>query len=460
MKFWKRSEKGFSLPFAVAVAAGGAILLLGLSKVLNMNTHQAVYLNGMREAFRLAESGLNSMVGQLVVNPGLSTSDTLWYTGNPTPISGQGEYQNYVIRRDAPIPNGYYIVTCATRTISGKKFAVRLHSYVAISNASEYLIAVTDAATITDGIDASSGKVYAPKLTFMTDKPAVQTKVKAAEYVETVTPNPVNPADIVITENSGQPLKLPYRITFPQVLDSDIDRYTTLAHATGTASGWVHEKCSFTGDVFPPGYYGGQDLLDSYPSSKHTDFNEDHVYYCHNDITFNGDVTVHGQVLFVTTNTIYIGGNLRKATGAIPGAGSSVNHISSSTAHEAVLITRKNVIVNTAFYPAPYTVALHLTQTIEAMVLAPHGTFKANTYPDPNGGFNEIHGDLKFRFKGSMVTGSNPNFATTFLDAFGGTPARTYEYDEDLLNFPPPYMPALADIRFSIEDTVDTPNAF
>lgn len=461
-------ENGFTLAFAAFIAAAMAILLLGISRMVTVNNRQAVYLDNMREVFRLAETGMNTMVGKLIVNPSLSLSSTQWYTEAPTGYGG-GEYQNYVTRRNIPIPNGYYIVTTATKSVGGlssKKYAVRLHAYVAISNAAEYLLAVSDKASIGDGTDAATGKVYAPVVNFQVVNGLPRTKLADVQYVNQIQVNNTVAATVNTTEvriNCDgpysanpciQPTQLAYRITFPQVLDSDALYYQEIAHATGTATNWVHEKCVWVSsdNIYPPGYVGS--AIAGYPDNyaKHTSTNADHVYYCHNNMYVAG--TVFGQVIFVTTNTIFISSDLVKSTSlSFPGEGSTSAYASSSTAHQAVLITRHDVIISTGFW-GPYVAGQFKTQRIEAMVLAPHGTLGVVEYQDPNPVTNlnnEIHENLQLKYKGSLVVGSNPEPGNVFQ---GGTPPREYQYDTDFRDHPPPYLPALADIHYVFEETI------
>ena len=81
--------------------------------------------------------------------------------------------------------NGYYIVSSATQSVSGKKYACRLHTYAQISNVSDYFAAVNGPLMITHGVDAANGQVYGLSINFKTDGPiGTQTIVRKAEFVK------------------------------------------------------------------------------------------------------------------------------------------------------------------------------------------------------------------------------------------------------------------------------------
>lgn len=469
MKKIKFFERGISLAFVVIMAASMGILMIAVSDTLKYVSNQHNYLANMDRAMRASETGLNSALGYLLLNPGSVPANGDFYPSPNNPgVDSSTNFSYWIAKRSTPTIDSYYIVVSATNTYYGKKYWMMLHSYVRVSNTGDYLMAIADEVNILDGTDASNGKVYAPKLSFDISKPGRTTRVKRAEYVdEPLSPlagsgNYVNPGTnngkIEITEPSGvyRPVKLPFRLLFPQVLDTDIDTFKEKAHV-GTAN--QHIKCNFSGEIFPPGYAGGQLTNDTYPSAYtapalgwHTNDNLDKVYYCPENMYIRGEV--YGQVIFVTTNTIFITGDLIKHPDIvppidIPGEG----FVSSSTAHEAILVTRQNVMISNNFYGAWGSRSpAGAQQKIEAFILAPHGTFSAVQYTDPvpaTNANNEFHDNLELVFKGSMILSVQPQ---TFSVVFA---TRSYTYDDDLRNHPPPYMPALAQIIVSQEQIMN-----
>jgi hypothetical protein len=454
-----KKEQGFTIALAMIVAIVLGVLVLAMANTMQTNARQQVYFNSMNHTYRAAESGLNKTIGQLSVNPSIYLTDPQFSNLQKGP---EGEYQVSVDRRDLPnAKNIYYITTTATQEIGGKKYSAKLHSYVQISNVSDYFAAINGECIISHPTNIGQGKVYGLKLTFDYDRnPATKTFVQRAEFVKSDDPvaDPhLRPAlpwdgtmrdDIQISDPADNlPVQLDYPLLFPQLLNSDILHYATVAHADMSDQTVGHQKCQFSGDIFPPGYWtadGAAMSGDLYP--KHTASNGDHVYFCNGNITQLEGV-VHGQVLFVAMGDIHITGNLQSASlddsVALPGAGSASVNIGSSTAHQAVLMTcgeNKNIYIDPSFLAsAPATPQ---TQIVQGLFMAPHGTITPQPY-DPN-----WETKLNLAFTGSLILRSTPPFSNVFQ----GT--RSYAYMTSLKTNPPPDLPALAEIYYSIEETI------
>jgi hypothetical protein len=437
----------------------GAILAIAMSifamliaQLVSTNSHQSSYLTAANLAYQVAESGMREATGRLIISP----LDYAAMNGQSIDVP-EGRYQNDTVKLNSIVAGGYYIVTTASVPSRGGMVSCRLHTHVRLSNVGDYFAAVADRLDISDGANIAEGRIYAPKLNFVNTTAAI-TRVKSAQFVLDCTPpinwspglkaeivisEPVFPTDVSDINKANQPVQLLTPIVFPQVTEGDLVRYKNIADGHT----W---KSTFTAAaIFPPGYQdvGGtcNSLAgDTYP--VHTCDNNHHIYYSTGDMFLDG--VVHGQVIFVSEGNIYINGNLTSAPSAdqLPGAGFP----SSSTAHQAILVTRKNVIINNTYYQAGWTT--QQTQDVQALILAPHGEFRATPYTDAS-----IHTRLSLRFEGSLILGHLPAFpdpralASVFLGAAG----RTYVYMQSLKDNPPPDMPAILDIYASLEERMD-----
>lgn len=454
----KKQNSGSIIVLGAALALAVAFLVIGLSKLMNFNTHQTVYLDHMNSSYRLAETGMNAAVGRIVSSP-RNYADL----NGTTITTDDGTYNNVVTQTDSIIPSGYYIVTSANFTAGGRSYASRLHTHLRVSNVADYFAAVSDEMVLSDGIDVSQGRVYAPKITFMTDQPALITKVKSVEYVTSCTPpveswdaglkaqlvvsepvleaNAVSVDELTVqdTSKANLPAQLPSPIVFPQISPSDMSRYQTLA-------GPHTAESNFSGDIFPPGYTdagGGCTKLIGDTYANHTCDNTHHIYYSAGDINI-GNAVIHGQIIFVSgTGNINITGSIVSAdvSADLPGTGAA----SSSTAHQAVLITRQDVIIKNTLDTSGNA---QLTENIQAMILAPHGQLKAEEYNPTT-----LHSRLSLNFKGALILGHLPSAPPGNLaSVFKGTNGRVYGYMNTLKTNPPPYLPAIIDIYYSSEE--------
>jgi hypothetical protein len=461
MALFKKNQSGSVIAMSILIALGSLLMILSLTQTNISNSHQGTYINAMDRAYRLSETGLNDAIGKIFIAP--NSLDTPSFL-NPVALNSSEVYMHTAVPGSALAQGGYYIVTSATKTVGGKNFNVRLHSHVKISNAAEYFWAVDNQLIVAQGVNASQGKVYARDLQFIAVGATPVTQVLSAEYSNNVTPLPNDAAylsggAVAIADAPHIPEKLDAPLVFPQVLDSDLTRYRELAHMNPLDPNDMsvgHAKCVFTGNIYPPGYEGGKITSGFFPDTyaRHTSDNRDHVYYCPGDMSIEGRVI--GQVVFVATGTIRITGsiisdsnNLLFPLPTMPGA----TFASSSTAHQAVLITRKNVIITKDFYDTG--VGGQQVQTIEALIMAPQGMLSAEPYTN-----TATHLNLKLIFTGSMILGAianNPpyNFATVF-DSSTAVPKRIYKYMTSLKTNPPPYLPAVTDIFYSFEEVVSS----
>jgi hypothetical protein len=490
------SQNGMTIALALIVAflMGGAVLMI--AGILEKNSRDKVYLNGMYRSYRLSESAMNEVLGQLAIDP--SAFLKAGFSDTRTRV-GEGRYNVNVFRRDfGDVQDGYYIVTTATSTVAGQKFVSRLHTYAQISNVGDYFAAVNDNLVITRGRNIANGKIYGRSLTFSNTGSGVTT-LRSAEFVETCNPSTstwassgINATHHILEPMNGPPKSLKFPLLFPQLLDSDIQFYAQKAHLNPNTYVGLHKKCDFraedpindpdnngTADIFPPGYVGAVDYRDGYavgvpppvptgsgtgnpsgsptgapsavpsgspPSTNfnHTFTNEDHVYFCNGDMFVEG--LIHGQVLFVATGDIYITGNLQSSTEPnFPGEGA--NHVSSSTAHQGIFMTRKNVHIDDTFVPYGMVPPVPVTEYVEGLFIAPNGTMAAQAYGDPVlGGTNEIHDNISLAFNGAMILGKNPNLSSVFANA-------TFSYMDSLRTNPPPDLPSLSNIVYSFEET-------
>lgn len=467
MKRWNQ-QQGFSLGAAAMATAAAALLILWLGNLLRSNSRQLGYLNAMERVYNVAESGLNMGLGILINEQGSCSDPTYFGVAHPGQLGDDTDYTNYCFTRISPRPNCNYIVTSASVTIGGRLYSQKLHSYALISNVSEYFAAVNGPMVITLGCDVSQGKVYARDLHFNLFGPlAAFTQVKRAEFYNLANLQPplASPdynfitGKIRISELAGVhlPIQLSAPLIFPQVTAPDLDNYKARAGALHIASG------TFRGtDIFPPGYEGGQDALDTY--ANHENDNTKHIYYFEGDMHIgqrNSTTTIHGQILFIATGTIYIDGNVRSADPwvALPGAGSP----SSSTAHQAVFMpgVNRDVQVSTNFYNVGLAGEQH--QFLEGLILAPTGRFYANPYfrfddPPPSRPppFDNINNYVVFHFTGSMILGDGPDLTTAFGPL---TTRKILSYMNTLKTNPPPFLPALSQLLNEFQE-ITTPGIY
>ncbi|MFN0117442.1 MAG: hypothetical protein ACKVQC_03995 [Elusimicrobiota bacterium] len=472
-KYWAFNVKGISVAFAGVFAISIFLGIIAISEVLKRSSHQSYYLDEMNKTYRLVETGLSQAMGRIANNP----NDFTWTGVAQSGFESGESFTNYLTSGAFVGGTNYYIVTSATRTRNGKDYSTTLHTYAKVSNVADYFAAISgaDPLVITKGVDVSLGKIYAPNLIFNLTGSALVTKVLQAEFTQTVTPpklwgGAIIPAQIDITEPSiGPEAKMPIRLNqpmlFPQVLQADLDRYETLANAHTVKDLFGSNVPIAVGGpetkIFPPGYFrdtgGGvctpaahstptDQYLVQYPGLRTCD-NEEHIYYSANSMRIDGEV--NGQVLFVSERDIFITGNLTINPGIGPYPGDPLP--SSSTAHQAILITRGNVIISSTYYTgAP------VTQTIQALVMAPHGRLIASIYADLTAPAN-----MKLIFSGSMILGSTPqSIPDVYNDLTGGTPPRTYSYMNSLKTSPPPFIPVTSEIIYSIEKTGQTGNMY
>lgn len=321
------------------------------------------------------------------------------------------------------------------------------------------------------------------------------------------TPNTAITSRVQINSpNADTTLNAPVKVSellFPQVTSSEMTYYRGLAHVTNTAAPYNgHMICNFGAldpagvlimdkgsdgiiDIYPPGYIGkslnGDDFAgridrtgDGNVDGFLSEDNADHVYYCTGTMTLQG--RIHGQILFVAEGDIRITGNLYSsnltadgsasvdcsasspylANGlcdnaiSLPGAG-ALNK-SSSTAHQAILIAKGNIVIDNTFKPMTwnpdpndFTVGTNVFfETIQAVVYSPNGYSTATDY---NNNAN-IHAHLGLDFTGSLIMGESPAYYNVFRFK------RNYHYMDSLKLKPPPYLPAIIDVYHSAEETI------
>lgn len=451
----KSRNGGFSLALSLVAAMVISGLALSIANLVRANTRNKVTFDNMRITYQKAESAMNRALGRLSIDGRAFENDPT--LSNPITEDKTVTSVRVLKRNFADVNGGYYLITEATTTTGGRRFSLTLHTYARVSNVGEYFAAINGPLAIADGIDLSLAKVYGRSLDFAV---GAVTQIKKAEFVSPAsncTPAPTSNSfgtNIRITEGvtaaTGnslyfQPHMLNFELLFPQLLEADLVRYQEKAHLPG--SGPEHRVCNFSGDIYPPGY-SPVVMADTY--AGHTNSNNDHVYYCDGDMTIEGRVI--GQVLFVAEGDIHITGDLIVASTdtaslnyePLPGVSTSGNP-GASAAHQAVLMTREDVIVDRIVT----TVPTQLKHRIEALVFAPQGTIQLETYPS-----EDFHNNLQLEFEGSMILNETPSFNSVYkCDSCTGGP-RIYRYMNSLLTNPPPDLPTLSEIYYSLEQTV------
>jgi hypothetical protein len=209
--------------------------------------------------------------------------------------------------------------------------------------------------------------------------------------------------------------------------------------------------------IFPPGYRtpgGTPDPNDQYDNvvlaplpgrENGSNSNVRHVFYSEGGMRVgktNGGTTVHGQVLFAAKGDIEIYGDIRSATDpTMPGDG----YVSSSTAHQAVFLAGGNIVIKTN----GVNLGANSTRHIEAFLYCPEDSLVVEDTP------NAETLNRHFEFEGSFILGTFApprfNLPTQF------TGSRTYSYMTTLKTHPPPYMPALSEIYYMLEEIKKSP---
>lgn len=455
-----KQNRGFTLPFVAMVAFGLAILIFSVTQSVKVNAHQMNYFSNMNRVYRLAESGMNSTLGKVSVN-----SDVSLINNVSVEVSGEGRYQSFVRTVSSPTFGTTYVVTTATRTAGGKSYSCRLHTYASVVSMGDYFAAFQNEYILSPGMDASGGKIYAPNVTFLvSDTVPAPTRALQVEYVysalakddnnsaNTWTPNqwsssvfngmPLTPNEIFIGNGgtSELPQRLPSLKKLPSISEADMERFYH------QLSGEQHLINQLSGDIFPPGYLN-QDPLDTYPN--HKEDNAQHIYFANQDMiigTPGADTTIHGQVLFIARGNIEIRGSIKSSKDSnFPGEGVGPAFNGQSTAHQAVFITQQNIVISAA---ALATVA-GSTVTIEGLMFAPQGSLVVTEKIGPH-----LNPPLCFKFNGAQFLAGTAAPPRNLRSQFDGV--RTYSYMSTLRTNPPPYLPALVNIYYSWEETLQT----
>ena len=477
------------MTFAMIAATLSIIIIFSIMKIIESGSRQVAYLEVMSDVYSLCETGLSSnAINSLITNPKYCDPATAGspFEGSglppkPHPVTG-GEYAMTCAQRDIPVQTStvtcYYITVIATRTVSGRSYSQRLHSYVEISNVSDYLLAVnTDLPVAPDAV-APLGKIYAKHLVFNPAPiPPRTVQFQRAEFFESLVP----PLDsipsgctpgvdctqwssnehITLSDPNNPsvtcPVKLPAPLRFPIITASDASTYTQLAGPHTHISNFDTTDPALPGaDIYPPGYSTPKPTGptgDSY--AFHSTIDKQHVYYSPENIKIGipvgSTVTIHGQIIFFTTNSIFINGNIVSAllTDPLPGAGAPA---SSSTAHQAVLIAGPGQnIFFTASYCNPTldsTLPLPTPQvlTVEAFLFATSGSLLP-AHPIC------VVGNQSLNFIGSIVVGSIGDMASMFG-------ARKYDYMTTLQSNPPPYTPVFTVTYNEFQEIVGSPSIY
>jgi hypothetical protein len=352
---------------------------------------------------------------------------------------------------------------------------------VEISNVSDYLFAINNDANVAYNTQAPSGKLYARDLKF--DLPAGFQRTNVflkAEFADTLDPpldwdsssnpcSPVggpsctqwsrsgwNPSYIKLGDPAVVPLQdeSPKRITalrFPIITQSDADTYSRLAGKHTTISTFVGDS---GGNIYPPSYFEDGGDHD----------NTQHVYYSSENIHIGNSavpgstITVHGQVIFFTTNTIFIDANIVSAPSSEIPPGH--DHPSSSTAHQAILITGPghDIQITNNFWVMGGTEKQKLT--IEALLFATSGRITCLPTSDPTIPVGQPRAvDMSLDFKGSIIAGQIGDLSSSFADGSLLVP-RNYSYMDTLRTHPPPYLPAFVVTYNEFQELVNTPNIY
>lgn len=490
----RNNNRGITIFYAVFTALATVVLGLAITQMLGFTSRQANYLSNMDRTFRLAETGMNNAIGALT-RVGFSAAMAQNQKQSFPADGGWEEWYRNTIKEITKPFRCYYIKTEARRERGAQCYSSVLHSYVETSNVGEYAAAVNDDCWLLQGTQfGDESKIYGLSLRFDNN-----TSVGRAQYIGSVNP-PLNSKkyaanDLPAPDPSSSgfysykaqhiligkhpdyelPQQLPAPLLLPQVTQADLDFYKLLAGPHTTVSDFTNYSA-----VYPPGYFGftTNNAGDLY--AAHTTQNRHHVYYSANTIKIGhqNDIAnpeaamtkIYGQVLFVSEKNIELHGSVVSADSAVFGSPSvslpGTGRPDASTAHQGVFITPGDIVITDTFVDmTPNSYGFDFDgdgtvdpdshyQVIEGFYIAPNGTIQPTSYETraPTQ-YHLIHSQLLyFYFKGSWIL--NTTLATPDMKTvFGGY--RSYQYMPSLKDKPPPYIPSLATILYTLEEVKD-----
>lgn len=213
--------------------------------------------NAAQHAYQYADSGVNA-VNPWLKSPALLTELPAGATSTLrlTMPNGRCEVALY---RQSPVDTslvdayatGYYYLPNGTQidpNTNQHAQMASIHVVYRVNNIREYLLAVPGAQSVSYGISASSGIIYAQSLTFLppipNDGSAPPTQVGQVFYSNTLTEPPL-PAYIIYHSTPPSAQRLAYAPAFATLDSSTRDFYQKGATAGGTPA--------FNGSVSPPG---------------------------------------------------------------------------------------------------------------------------------------------------------------------------------------------------------------
>lgn len=470
------------MALAIIIALTILILFAAVFQYINKSIHVGLITFKEDRALNIADQGINKAVNFIRSNPDTIPAAPNWYsitdpTNNTIPdvyevTDGGGKViGRYRIRArqvepdpldplDIPdhifdeqiflIESGGWVGPSASVP---DETGVRVYSWVRLANIGNYFAAIKGDLNIRaitgQTMDLSQARIYGRNINFKdfnNNNPATRLDIQGVDFeaaylIDNIPDNvfwlkntdPLNPMYDVINITDS-PDGYPTPVSAPKIFPTVNDDYFYYLSLQGTPAGI--DQATFTGEVYPPSV-----ALE--PSINDQDIH--HYWLRDGDISI-GNARIHGQVIMVSRTKIIITGNItklndhRKCTVSSPACpastwtgtdNSDVNFDDGSgppsSAHQLVLIAPTIEIA--ADWCVTNSNPTNLK--IEALLIAPDGTLKADT---------------------SVATCLNPanvpnqslqiNGGTWFASSPEGLPdhfgIRGYQYDNSLASDEPP----------------------
>lgn len=445
-----KQSKGFMLGYTMLVGALVLIVIVAIVHLLSSRQATTLHIKYSNKAFYLADSGIQHALSQIRQNAtsteGLEDIDVVIEQSDP-----RFEYRYKVELSTITLPQFYeQLIVSATSygvvTLKhlNKKTTKYVHVLIQVNTLSDYFEISTKTLKIGRGLDISNADIYGYNLVFLDDDSGRTTKVNKADYFNSAQNDTQGWVEIGDVPGGGAN-KLGMKIDLPR-LSETIFMYKDLARTTNYMQG-IMNSTGLLGESNCTNNYTATISGDIYPP-----INGNGIYYFSGPIVIgdpNFQTTIHGQIVFVTTETITIKGDLIKSF-------DGRNHIDSDDDEHidefdswdpAYAVTFASIPVPTSLLGLISGSDINVEKTdvsniaqsieIETLIMASEGSF--TTAPNVL-----LNGNAVFKFLGAIMIREGISFSHIYTDPAN----REYNYDEDLREYGLPHMPYLANIIY------------
>jgi len=448
------TNKGFVLGYTLMMSVVILCVITGIIYLLSSRQSTTFHIKYTTIAKTLAESGIQHALAQLRQNSvrteGLKNIKVIVDDSNPRL---KQFYEVAISTFIVPSWNDQMMVSATSYGIIGSTATDRVvrykvNAYMKVNTLSDYFEISTKTLQIGRGLDIANADIYGYNLVFLDGNTTDDTRVNKADYfnrAENATQSWVEIGGV----SGGGANQLSMKIDLP-LLDEIIDRYKELAETTVPNPGYP-EYNGVLGDPLCTKGYGTSLSGDIYPPANGLG-----VYYSrHADIIIGDPSTktyIHGQMIFVTTHSILINGDIIKCTHNTDGLGHAdsnndgyIECFSTWGSEYAVPFASINVPTSMVGLLSGGDVEVMKLDaagfvsdlTVHAVVMASQGAFKVVTSASPST-------TATFTFLGSIMIQEGIMFSQAYVKPEN----RTYLYDTELKLYELPHMPYTANIVF------------